>query len=225
MDAMDHDPEPATTTVAPPRVSGWLTIAGLLVQGLLGLFTVFYVWTVSRAYVDYDLAGQEVYFQADGSELPTWFVDLGHVIDITAVLAFLSTAIVFLVWFTRAHSTAASLPGRVPAVSRGMVVGAFFIPFYNLYGPYKAAVDIWRMSDPDQEGAPARSYPFVTVWWVAYIARGFADRALMSTENIEMTSLVVVTALEVVSVALAVLFVRRTTLRLFAGTSSAPTSF
>jgi|GEM_PF-5413894 len=74
---------------------------------------------------------------------------------------FLGAVVLFLCWKYRAASNSRILDPSIMAVSPGMAVGSYFIPFVNLYLPVKAMSEISRAS--------FGSTPLVPIWWTLHL--------------------------------------------------------
>lgn len=94
-------------------------------------------------------------------------------------VSFLITAVVFVVWFRRMYRNLPSLGARELRWSPGWAVGAWFVPFLNLWRPVQIACDISRASDPT---APAElggnwhtraADQVITVWWALFLGSNF----------------------------------------------------
>lgn len=97
-----------------------------------------------------------------------------------SLIVYVTLAVVFLLWVHRAYRNLRALgnPERLLNHSPGWAVGSFFIPFVNLYLPYKIVREIWDLSDPNVRtqddlmfSQPGGS-PLLVVWWLSWIAIG-----------------------------------------------------
>ena len=99
--------------------------------------------------------------------------DRTAVIALLQLLALLSTAVAFLVWFRRAYRNAPRMSTVLPRFGSGWAVGAWFVPFLNLWRPKQIANDIWRAGEPDPDPAvpfyARRVTPLLHVWWATWI--------------------------------------------------------
>jgi hypothetical protein len=85
--------------------------------------------------------------------------------------------VLFLVWFYRA---AKSTPAARLSIPPAWCVGWFFVPFGNLYMPYKAMSEIAAAVEPRDTKARG----IVLVWWVFFVARN-AGRALSRVTGVD----------------------------------------
>lgn len=91
------------------------------------------------------------------------------------LLALFSAATAFLTWLWRTRVNAERLCRAEHRRSQGWTVGAWFVPFINLWFPRQVVDDIWRTSKP---GVPADTYrvdglaqsPLVRAWWYTILA-------------------------------------------------------
>ncbi len=101
------------------------------------------------------------------------------------LVVYVALFVAFLLWLYRATKNVPALgnPHSRVEYTPGWAVGSFFIPFANLYMPYKAVREVWGKSDPaikseeDLMFTPAASTPLVLVWWVSWIAMNVLGRA------------------------------------------------
>ena len=102
---------------------------------------------------------------------------------LTAVLAlatvgvYIATVISFLMWLHRASSNLRAF-GEPQDTSPGWAVGSFFVPFANLFVPYRGVREVWKKSDP--AAANSMFYPvsppaFFPAWWGFWIASNIAN--------------------------------------------------
>lgn len=86
--------------------------------------------------------------------------------------AFVTTAIVFIVWFHRAYRKTRTLGGEM-RYTNGWAIGGWFIPMGNWWIPKKLANDIWWGSHPDGDRWSWSERPaLLTSWWVAWVGAG-----------------------------------------------------
>src|SRR5690606_11491794 len=87
------------------------------------------------------------------------------------------TAIAFLRWVHVANKSLRHL-GEYLEYTRAQTVRSFFIPILNLFRPYTAVANLWRMSGPG-EGAARAVAPlplFFKAWWLTWIGSGIVTR-------------------------------------------------
>ena len=91
-------------------------------------------------------------------------------------LAYLGTAIAFIVWFYRAHVNLRALGASEVRHASGWAIGAWFIPFFNLVRPKSMANDVWKASDPElpapvgiERWSRVALPTVLAVWWAAWV--------------------------------------------------------
>jgi hypothetical protein len=103
-------------------------------------------------------------------------------IAIVQVLGYIVTAIGFLIWIHRAHRNLPALGAKNLEFTPGWAVGGFFVPFLNLFRPYKVMVEIWKASSPefgvsdDISWEYAASSPLLGFWWGFWIISNILGR-------------------------------------------------
>jgi hypothetical protein len=99
-----------------------------------------------------------------------------YTIDLAGLTSFLITSALFLAWFHRTYRNAAVLGAGDLQFSAGWAVGWWFVPIACFSMPYRAAVEIWKVSSPRApattggQAMRADSSPtLITVWWVTWL--------------------------------------------------------
>src|SRR5439155_3907674 len=129
-------------------------------------------------YLEYDLYDRVVrraaYAQQDIDD-----ADLRQgAIALLQLAAFIAAIVLFLRWFHRSYRNLRAVGGN-QRYGEGWAIGAWFVPFLNLYRPKQIANDIWRGSDPalpnaaPSERAPVS--PLLGWWWAAFLVSTWAD--------------------------------------------------
>ncbi|MFD7066427.1 DUF4328 domain-containing protein [Streptomyces sp. NPDC059913] len=137
-------------------------------------------------------------------------------------LAFLATAVVFLIWFHRVRHNAGIFDRSMQPMRPGWAIGGWFIPIANLVLPRRIAGGIWTASAQTNTDGSWRHVPatVMNLWWGVWIGSlllsRFAQRRYMAAESpqeiVDAAGLVMATdALDIVAAVLAVLFVRKLT--------------
>jgi multisubunit Na+/H+ antiporter MnhB subunit len=154
-------------------------------------------------------------------------------IGLASFLAFVTTAVLFVIWMRHSYVNLKALGVRGLVYGPGWAVGAWFVPFINLVRPYSIIKEIWTESNPatvGQGSAPmaftmrqaAQSTPMFGAWWAFWIIdNGFANvvfrasiRAKTPDDQILLLWLELVSsALSIVAAALAIKVVRAITAR------------
>ncbi|WP_405761065.1 DUF4328 domain-containing protein [Streptomyces sp. NBC_01420] len=137
-------------------------------------------------------------------------------------LTFLACAVVFIVWFRRVRLNAEVFDPQAHSMAPGWAVGAWFVPFGNLWLPRRVASGVWTASAPADTPGGRSEAPrgLLNGWWAAFVAAEILSRAggqaydgaETGREIIDGLDLVAFgDALEVGAAVLAILFVRRLT--------------
>lgn len=94
----------------------------------------------------------------------------------------------FLQWFRRAYYNLRYLSGR-PDHTDGWAVGAWFIPFLNLFRPYSIMKEIWYGTN--SAAGRGRQHGLLQWWWIAYLVHSGFNRAAdkVSTKAETLTEL------------------------------------
>lgn len=90
-------------------------------------------------------------------------------------LAFVGSAVVFLIWLYRVSRNLRSLGVRRQRFSPGWAVGYWFIPIVNLIRPYQVVKEIWVESRPPSDdigGRQPTSTAIIGWWWATGIVNG-----------------------------------------------------
>jgi hypothetical protein len=130
----------------------------------------------------------------------------------------------FLMWFYNAYrNVELVMPGRTEYHPK-MAVWNWFIPFLNLYRPYKMAIEIWE----DTQRAIAKKKAdykidpkddFILIWWITFLISGFFGNVLtfLTTRDIwsmnhflfVSTTKILATLVAIASAYIAINFVRK----------------
>ncbi len=83
----------------------------------------------------------------------------------------------FIQWFRRAYYNAHALQIPFLSYNEGRAAGSWFIPFANLYQPYKIATEIWDgFHYALEKWIPGHLTPgraFIVIWWLLFIVTNF----------------------------------------------------
>jgi hypothetical protein len=122
---------------------------------------------------------------ADVSEMPggnfqVIVLLLYSTVSIFGLIAFIATAVMFLIWENRAYKNLPPLGVPRPDFSSGWVVGSWFVPFLNLIRPYEIVKYIRNMSDPETVSVggyyESGGNIMLKAWWGFWIASNIVDR-------------------------------------------------
>lgn len=127
---------------------------------------------------------------ASGGEVAQVSVEMNDVRQAVAALLQIAVrlllAVAFLVWLHRVTKNVPALgnPRSKINYTPGWAVGSFFIPFGNLFMPYRAVREVWDHSDPavrtaEEAGSTLRPpRPGLVVgWWLCFVLWTFLNRA------------------------------------------------
>jgi formylglycine-generating enzyme required for sulfatase activity len=124
---------------------------------------------------------------------------LCRITTVINIIVLIPTAIVFLAWFYSAHKYLNDLGAQGLKYSPGWAVASFFVPFLNLYRPYRIAQEIWRASNPERIASSAdwkngRRSLLIVFWWLCWIAlcinaQFFFRMSLLVKPKLELISL------------------------------------
>lgn len=88
------------------------------------------------------------------------------------LLAFVLTAVAFLVWLHSAFNSLRLLGSPTTHASPTWAVGCWFVPFVNLVAPYLVVKEAWLRSATRSDSVPEKAAsgpPIVGLWWTAYL--------------------------------------------------------
>jgi len=201
---------------------------GRLASGVIGLLLVGVVVDVVVLFTELRLAGVFDDIAAGEPVVDRDVETLSAVADLAnglALLVLVVTAVVFLVWFSRARSNADVYDSLVHRHASAWAVVGWFIPLLNLFQPKQITDDIWVASDPDRRSlGPTpddRRSRLVTAWWSACLVGFLGNRLLPNSfESASASSIAssfhfaaAVTTVYIVAAVLLVVLVRRLTTR------------
>ena len=140
-------------------------------------------------------------------------------------------AVFFIRWLRLAYRNADVVAPGVRRYKHGWAIGAWFVPFLNLWRPKQIVNDAWRAGDAS--GAPhAAPLPaWLNIWWVAWLitnvlAQVAGRLALRQDTNEELRTVdywyIASDATDAVAAALAIVVVRRISARLEERGAAAP---
>lgn len=92
-------------------------------------------------------------------------------------LIYVVSGIWILRWIYVACSNARSLAAGPVKFSPGWSVGWYFIPFLNLWKPYQAMKEIWRVSANPGNPDIGDDSGLLSLWWFLYIVVSFSGNA------------------------------------------------
>jgi hypothetical protein len=151
------------------QFASYALIAGIVVAVATILVSF---WQIARLATG-EVGSEEDLTPADGAQI---------LVGLLAIGVSIATIVLFLLWFHRVARNLAPLGVRNQQYSPGWAVGSWFVPFANLFVPYRIAKEIWVKSDTNTE-----TYGFLTsestvpgfmgVWWGFWIVSNIAQNA------------------------------------------------
>jgi len=100
-----------------------------------------------------------------------------QIIGILYLVAFIVTGISFLKWIHRANSNCHGFGAQGMEFTPGWSVGYYFIPFINLYKPYRAMKEIWKVSTNPANWQNENGSALLGWWWALWLISGFLGQA------------------------------------------------
>lgn len=129
--------------------------------------------------------------------------------------ALIVTGIAFLKWIYRANSNCHGLGAQGMEFSAGWSIGYYFIPFVNLYKPYRAMKEIWSVSTNPAKWENEKASPLLKWWWALWLISGFIGQisfrltmradtvsSLLASTNVSIISGIIDIPLYIVAVSL-----------------------
>jgi len=102
-----------------------------------------------------------------------------------SLLAFVATAVLFLVWLKKSGENALALGARGMDYTPGWRVGWYFVPVYNLVKPFKAMSELWKASDPGAGPEDWKDTPtpgLLRAWWGIWVGSNLLNQAATRLE-------------------------------------------
>lgn len=121
------------------------------------------------------LSGEEI---SDGYS--EWILHLLMRTWIGGAVVTLVTAVLFLRWTALATRNAHALSGGTTRYRPAWAVGSYFVPIANLWVPYRAMRETFRVSNPGRGdyGRPAPQTRLVGAWWSLWLLVGVLGQFL-----------------------------------------------
>jgi serine/threonine protein kinase len=113
----------------------------------------------------------------------------------------LITGIFFLKWIYRANLNCRGFGAEGMSFSSGWSIGFYFIPILNLFKPYQAMKEIWKVSSDPLNWKSEKISDILLWWWglwvFSHVIKGAADQLLMNIYN--MSTLALATGVSIIS--------------------------
>ena len=97
-----------------------------------------------------------------------------QVIGITQFVTFFVSGVFILKWIYRANLNAHRLGAQGMEFSPGWSIGWYFIPFANLFQPFRAMKEIWRASQNPVDWRSGSTPALLGWWWFVWIVSNIA---------------------------------------------------
>jgi Domain of unknown function (DUF4328) len=156
------------------RLVIWLLMAGIVVDILATISGFFQISFLSDWVAGAEITEDEVFWN-----------DLRQVaIALPKLFIYLTTVVLFSMWIHRAYRNLPALGASRLEYTPGWAVGWFFVPFANLFYPYRVVKEIWIKSDPEVDDTEASLWqsasapPLLAWWWAAWIISNIVDNAI-----------------------------------------------
>jgi hypothetical protein len=171
MEDFKHSPRFESATPRGERAR-YLLLAGIVVSALSVMVSLFQIRKLSGLPGDGPLDGGE---GADVGLLD--FAVLGA--GLAQIVVSLTTIVLFLMWIHRAYRNLKPLRAKGLQYSPGWAVGAWFIPFANLFIPFRITRELWSKSDVETAefgflSSDSAVPSFFGYWWACWVASNIA---------------------------------------------------
>ena len=97
---------------------------------------------------------------------------IGAVVTLIVTVAL---AVVYLLWVSGTYRNLDAFRTAGKSTTPGWAVGFYFVPFLNLYRPFRTMGEVWRASDPSVDSSDASAWRkrpthmIIVVWWTLWI--------------------------------------------------------
>jgi len=102
-----------------------------------------------------------------------------QIIGIVQVVLFLVTSIVVLMWIYRANNNAHALGADSMRFTPGWAVGWYVIPIFNLWKPYQAMTEIWKVSADPRHWQDQPRPSLLPWWWFLWITSNVLGQVIL----------------------------------------------
>lgn len=165
--------QPAITPGLPTyRVRG----IGLAARIAVGATTVLYLAVALSPLVGMALARQARVDNEHELLLAALIVQV--VLSLPMVAAYLTTAVLVIIWTWRARKNIEAFPGALPTLGAGWAIAGWLVPFANLVMPVRVIANVardslWRRFTPT----------LVTVWWSGWLVFSIGERVVSRLDS------------------------------------------
>lgn len=95
------------------------------------------------------------------------------IIGVSILVVYIITGITFLRWIYRANLNCHGFGASGMKFSPGWSIGYYFIPVLNLFRPYQAMKEIWKVSSNPEDWQNFPNSPLIRLWWMLWIISGY----------------------------------------------------
>ncbi len=152
------------------------TMVLILLLALTGLdlVTALFTWLEIDLYTKFQNGGFAT--QEEGIAAETASDSRMILVSILRLGFFVVLGVCSLRWIARANSNAQSLGAKL-TISPGWSVGYYFIPFLNLWKPYRAMCEIYQGSVSATRFLRVQIPFYLGLWWVLWVLAGMVNQA------------------------------------------------
>lgn len=124
-----------------------------------------------------------------------------QIISIIYLICFVFTGITFLKWIHCANTNCHGFGAQDMEFNPRWSIGYYFVPILNLYRPYHAMKEIWKVSTNPTYWQNQITSPLLSWWWTLWLIAGFIGQASfrMSMRANTINSLRTATAVSIAS--------------------------
>lgn len=124
-----------------------------------------------------------------------------QIMGILEMVVFIITGISFLRWIHRANSNCHEFEAQDMEFTPGWSIGYYFIPFINLYKPYRAMKEIWKVSINPANWQNESGSALLGWWWALWLVYNFLGQVVfrMSMRADTISSLKASTTVSIIS--------------------------
>ena len=152
-------------------------------------------------------------------------------IGVIQTVLLIAAGVFFIRWLRLAYRNADVVAPGVRRYKHGWAIGAWFVPFLNIWRPKQIVNDVWRAGDPSSAPYAGPLPAWLNLWWAAWLLTNVLGQvagrlSLRQDTNEELRTVdywyIASDATDAVAALLAILVVRRISARLEERGASAP---
>lgn len=100
-------------------------------------------------------------------------ISLQRFISILSMVTFIITSIAFLKWIHLANKNCYGFGAQDMEFTPGWSIGYYFVPFLNLYKPYQAMKEIWKVSTNPANWHNETGSALLGWWWALWLISNY----------------------------------------------------